>query len=147
VLLWPHAGARRYLGAKGNPGGVFVVYVKRAGTVGVLGDKCAPGDLVRFHYETRHEYLTVAERDPSGEVSLLVPPGDDTPKPLTERAGETDGSWRLDDSLGEEHCYAAFSDRPVTRQEMINAVVAAGDGMPQISDASVEVVSCRKERD
>jgi hypothetical protein len=145
VLLWPHGKTHLGLKAKGN--GVFVVYVKRAGTVAVLGQRCAPGDLVRFHYETDHDFLTVAERDPTGEVSVLVPPGDEAPKPLSARQGETDGSWRLDDSTGVEHFYAAFSNRPIAREEIISAVVAAGDGEPQIPGASVQAVMCRKERD
>jgi hypothetical protein len=139
VVLWPH----HRLTPKG--GDVFVAYVKRGGTVTILGDRCAPGDLLRFHYETEHPYLTIVERDATGELSILVPPDGRASTPLESPKGETAGSWQLDAATGTEHFFGVFADKPLSREELL-AAFSNGAGAPRLPDASVSVLSCRKER-
>jgi hypothetical protein len=128
-------------GLKGKGSDIFIAYAKHGNTVRVLGERCAPGELIRFHYETGHAYLAVVERDARGSLSILVP-SDGPQARLRGPAGETDGSWRLDGAIGLERFFGVFSDRPLSQDELLAAFAG---GEPQLAGASVSALSCRKE--
>lgn len=84
--------------------------VRRAGP----GERVAPGDAVRFAVTLREPaYVAVLTLDPAGKASVYYPagalaepvnPGADVALPL---------ATRLDQTVGEEHVFGLFCDRPV----------------------------------
>ncbi|MGQ0506255.1 MAG: hypothetical protein ACT4TC_13165 [Myxococcaceae bacterium] len=117
-----------YLGLKGTTGATLKVIADREGRQFEVsnGAQLKAGDRLRFKVTPGSaQYLLVATRDAKGARTVLYPFGgtrsaalpraEGPPATLELPPGE---SVRLDDSLGEEHFVAVFSNQPVTVEQL-----------------------------
>jgi hypothetical protein len=79
------------------------------------------------------KYVLVASRDGAGVFSVYYPFGAHESQALTPRPGrvELPGAVELDATLGTEHVVAAFSDEPVTAQQ-VEAALTANPRQPRL---------------
>lgn len=124
-------------------GDLLAVHVETASGAVPLGARCARGDKLMASWATGHTYLLLLERDGSGRVQVLLPPGGTASALLPAPRGTTPASFVLDDVEGDE-CFAAFfSDAPIAAARAAEAM-ARGGATPSLAGAVVRMQCCRK---
>lgn len=119
-----------YVGIKGSQP-TFDVFAVRGPSGGQFqvkpGVPLQPKDKIAFLVNPAGaKYVLVASRDGAGVFTVYFPFGAQASQPLTPQPGklELPGAVELDATLGTEHVVAAFSDEPVTAQQVEEALKA-----------------------
>ncbi len=127
VALPQHQAADEpYIGIKGPPS--MKVYAQRAegGQLEVKdGTALKPGDRIRFVVNPAGaKHVVIASKDGAGQVTVFYA------QALEDGLQELPGSIELDEALGREEVVAAFSDRPLSADEVKGALERGSSSIP-----------------
>ena len=121
-----------YVGIKGSQSlqpslEIFAVRGSGGAFVVAPGVSLQPKDRIRFVVNPAGgKYLILASRDGAGVFSVYYPFGAQQSQPLATAKSKVElpGAVELDGTLGEERLVAAFSDEPLTAEQVESALKA-----------------------
>ncbi|MHB8419465.1 MAG: zf-HC2 domain-containing protein [Myxococcales bacterium] len=124
LLVLRTSAPRPDLEPKGGP--VFQLFARRGVQVFAVepGSRLQPGDQLRFVVDPGElDHVLVASRDGAGKLSVYYPFGAVASGAVTPTTrSELPGSVTLDGTLGDERLWAVFSRRPLSSEEVLQAL-------------------------